>query len=1138
VSEHDAAAVAAADPRRSAWVSANAGAGKTHALANRVTRLLLEGARPERILCLTYTKSAAAEMQARLFGQLGAWSMLEDGKLRIAIGAIGAPAPDADGLKRARRLFALALETPGGLKIQTIHSFCQYLLSRFPIEAEIPPGFRVLDSQTSRDLIAEARTEILERAGSGERQLADAAAYLVTETSEARLRQILDAALGGDRRKLERFFSEFPEQGHALMQAIAFSHGARVNETVEQIAEQFCAESRAQRGRIEETIEWLSQGAKKDKECAEHLRAFLARDCSPDAFRTLRSAFCTKDGEPKESMATKAMRSAAPGLFEYISAMAERYVAAEQRCRAARAAQLAQAALTLADAVRRTYTEMKRARAALDYSDLITRTLHLLKKSNAAAWVLYKLDGGVDHILIDEAQDTSPEQWEIVQRLTEEFFAGEGTRDVFGNRPTIFAVGDEKQSIFSFQGADPSAFAANRCHFAERAGMEFADVTLATSRRSAPEILAFVDAVFVDPEARDGLTTDGAPIRHEVFRTSAKGRVEFWPAIKQPQTPEPDPWRPVDVESEASPVVQLAEKIAAHIRSWLDRRVCLPGHENPVRPGDIMILVPRREPFASEIIRRLIERGVPVAGADRIRLKNEIAVMDLMALGRFVLLPEDDLNLAALLRSPMIDISEEELFALSAHRKSSLWRELSDRRQEATSFGFAHDVLTEMLARADFLPPYEFFAHTLVARGMRSRFLSRLGEEAGDAIDEFLSLTLEYEGIAPPSLEGFLHWIERGDAEIKRDMERGRDEVRVMTVHGAKGLEADIVILPDTTTLPDPPGRRGELLYGENSVVFPIRNPDASAAVLAAKEAAKSQVMKEYRRLLYVALTRAREQLYICGFENKNGIRDGSWYRLAERAAQSIGRKVPRGDGFIYVVGEEQEDSVAPIGPATPTRIELPDWVRGMPPAECERPRLVRPSDDALVDEPATFSPAGQLSGRFRRGILAHTLLARLPDLAPEERAAISITFLDSQGSSPDDARMLTDETLRVLNDPEFAGAFAPGSRAEVGLIADIPELGEGARVSGRIDRLAITDAEILAVDFKTNRPSPKRLEDVPSPYLRQMALYRLALAKLFPDKRIACALVWTDGPRLMRLPEALLDREIAGLRLRLDAAQ
>jgi ATP-dependent helicase/nuclease subunit A len=1123
-------ALAAANPRASAWVSANAGAGKTHTLANRVTRLLLDGAKPERILCLTYTKSAAAEMQGRLFARLGEWAMFDDAKLRNAIAEIGAGVPDTENLKQARRLFALALETPGGLKIQTIHSFCERLLGRFPLEAGIPPSFRVLDEQSARDLIAEARAKVLDRAGSGEIQLAAAVGHIVTETSESRLHQILDAALGNDRRKLERWFSVLPKGEDALRRLADRAHRVQQGDSVEHIAEEFCAEAKAEAEQLASVVVWLSDGSKTDRAFARELAAFSTRGFSTDAFRSLRGAFCKTDGEAKEKLLTKASIEARPELAAYVMRLAERYIAAEQRCRAARAALLAHAALTIADAVRDVYTAAKRIRGALDYADLISETLALLNRSDAAAWVLYKLDGGIDHVLIDEAQDTSPEQWQIVRKLTEEFFAGVGRRGLCATPRTVFAVGDQKQSIFSFQGADPDEFEVNRRHFSGRAREDFADLRLQTSRRSAPEILQFVDAVFADTSAREGLTSSGEPIEHQAFRKEAKGLVEFWPAIKPVKTPEPDYWRPVDVESETSPVVQLADKIAGKIRKWLDDKVRLPGHEQPIRAGDIMILMPRREPFATEIIRKLTQVRVPVAGADRIRVKKEIAVMDLIALGRFALLPEDDLNLAALLRSPLVGLSEEELFALANERQGRLWRELIECREELPSFASAVSFLSEVLRRADYAPPYEFFARALSADNMRARLLARLGPEASDAIDEFLSLALEYERVATPSLEGFLHWIERGDAEVKRDMERGRDQVRVMTVHGAKGLEAGIVFLPDTTTLPDPPGRRGELLYQDDGVIFPIRKADACEAVTAAKEIAKQEALKEHRRLLYVALTRAKDRLYICGFENKNGIREGSWYRLAETAMQRVGEKVEHGDSYIYAVGDKADETTV-AATAQSMKLRLPDWTTAAPPPDRPRPRLIRPSDEIAAGEPATLSPAGpNRAERFRRGLLIHTLLARLPEVPPAERRAIAVAYLIAQDAPASEAADMADSTLRVLDDPQFAAAFGPGSKAEIAIVADLPELGDGARISGRIDRLAVRETNILAIDFKTNRPPPARVEDVSAVYLRQMALYRLALLKLFPGKRIACALVWTEGPRLMPLPEALLDSQIAAL--------
>jgi ATP-dependent helicase/nuclease subunit A len=1123
----------AADPERSAWVSANAGSGKTYTLANRVTRLLLAKAPPAKILCLTYTKAAAAEMQGRLFDQLGKWSMLPDDKLRAQIEEIGGTVESAETLSEARRLFAQALETPGGLKIQTIHAFCERLLSRFPLEAGVAPSFRVLDDQTARELLAEAREQILNRAGSGDGALADAVAYLVTQTSETRLTQILDSVTGGDRRKLEQFFDNLPRDDDALLRAAEAAHGAAPGETYDSIAEGFCAECARDEKQLRQTVAWLAAGGKTDTKKADSIVRALEAAASADSFEHFRAALLKQDGDLYKDYATKALAAARPDLLEYLIALANRMLAAQERCRAAKAAALGHAALVLAAAMRDTYAREKRFRGVLDYDDLISQTLHLLDSRPDAAWVLYKLDGGLDHILIDEAQDTSPEQWQIVRKLTEEIFSGEGReRETIR---TIFAVGDEKQSIFSFQGADPDLFAENRDHFAAHTGGTLANVRLETSRRSVPEVLAFVDTVFEDEAAREGLSK--TPIAHIAHRADAKGRVELWPPLQPEAEPEQDYWRyPVDVPRSRSPVAQLADKVAAEIAGWIKSRRKLPGHDAPIRPGDIMILMPRREPFASEVIRRLKQRDIPVAGADRMKITQQIGVMDLIALGRFALLPEDDLNLAALLRSPLIDVSEDELRDLANPRKATLWRELQARRGETPSFTLAQAFLSDALARADYQPPYEYYSQTLVQHGMRLRLLARLGPEAADAIDEFLSLALSYEQLNTPSLEGFLHWIERGEAEVKRDMERGRDEVRVMTVHGSKGLESDIVILPDTTTLPESAGRRGEFLYTDDGVVFPVKNEEAPQAVLRAKLAAEEAAKREHRRLLYVALTRAKDRLIVCGFENKNGLKDGSWYDLAARAAWKKGIPFERGDETLVAIGDADVENFEGDTRTLSDRVVLPEWIRQNPAPENIRPRLIRPSDAAGEEEPATISPRGKGAARFRRGNLIHALLARLPEIAEESRHDIALKFLCAHQVEPDEVATMADETLAVIHDPHFAAAFAANSRAEVAVVADLPELGDGARLNGRIDRLAVTDTHVLIIDFKTNRPPPKTADKVSTLYKTQMALYRAALAKIYPTRRIACALVWTEGPSLMPLPDALLDAEIARIAARLDS--
>jgi ATP-dependent helicase/nuclease subunit A len=1118
-------AASAADPLVSAWVSAHAGTGKTYTLANRVTRLLLDGAAPQRILCLTYTKAAAAEMAGRLFKQLGEWAMLDDATLAGRIETIGAGARDAEGLRQARRLFALALETPGGLKIQTIHSFCQYILARFPLEAGVAPGFDVLDEQTARELIAGARAQVLERAGDGEAKLAEAAGYLATHAGEGKLNMILASALGGDRRKFERFLDRLDSDSDAIATAVARAHGIEPGERYEDIETSFCAGMKDAETLLRSIAAWLSGGKSTDGKLVQALLKALESGSYDDFYKV----FFTTGGTPRAKLATNGLIADNGELHMHFQEAAIRFHEAEQRCRAARAAALALAALTLAEAAHAEYARAKRSRGVLDYDDLIAETLRLLERREAASWVLYKLDGGLDHILIDEAQDTSPEQWRIVRALAEEFFAGQGACAEKGLSRTLFVVGDEKQSIFSFQGADPAQFEINRRHFESHAGRQLVSVGLTKSRRSAKQILDFVDEVFAGEAVREGVSS--VDIKHETAREQAVGRVVFWPTIKPVEEPERDPWQaPVDVEPESSPVVQLADKVAANIQKWTGGRTYLPGHKEPIQPADIMVLMPRREPFASELIRHLKQRGVPVVGADRIHLLEQIAVMDMIALGRFALLPEDDLNLAALLRSPLIGLSEEELYALAVDREGTLWRALEAAPADTPALAFAHELLSEARSRADYTPPFEFFAHALGAGGGRKRLLARLGAEANDAIDEFLSLALTYERLNTPSLEGFLHWLEAGDVEIRRDMERGRNEVRVMTVHGAKGLEADIVILPDTTTIPEGASRHAALLYDDDTVFFPLADAEAPDCVREAKAKADADTLREHRRLLYVALTRARDELHICGFEGKRGVREGSWYDLMRPIAEARG----------IVIGQDEEivREPPPAGPpeqitSAVTPLVLPSWALHPAKTEQARPRLIRPSEAAGCEEPARVSPAG--AKRFDRGLLVHALLAHLPELHGGERQRLARRYLSARGLDEDECEALIGETLAVLDHPDFAAAFAPGSRAEAAIVADLPELGPATRVSGRLDRLAITDAAVLAIDFKTNRPAPAKASDVAPLYLSQMALYRAALGKVFPGRRIDCALVWTDVPALMPLPAPLLDAEMARIAARLD---
>ena len=523
---------------------------------------------------------------------------------------------------------------------------------------------------------------------------------------------------------------------------------------------------------------------------------------------------------------------------------------------------------------------------------------------------------------------------------------------------------------------------------------------------------------------------------------------------------------------------------------------------------------------------------MPVAGADRLRLLQQIAVKDLIALGRFVLLPEDDLNLAALLRSPLIGFSEDEIYTLCQPRAEDVWSELRQRRRETPVFEFALSFLTEMRRIADLVPPYEFYATALMRHGMKRRLIARLGNDALDSIEEFASLALAYEQINTPSLEGFLYWLEQGETEIKRDMEKSRDEVRVMTVHAAKGLEADIVILPDTTTLPESPGRRGELLVSDDQIIYPLSDREAPTKVKAAKDRAELRAREEHNRLLYVALTRAREQLYICGFENQGGVREGSWYWHCAAAARHLGQEEKRGDEVFWVVGTQTLQPGPPSTAAPAVTFELPEWVKIVPPRQASGSRTIRPSQTDGEDHGAALWQPD--TSRFTRGLQVHTLLARLPDLPAAERPEAATRFLRARGLPAEVIADLITQTMAVLDAPDFAAVFLPTARAEVPIVADLSDLAPSARLSGRIDRLFVGEEEVLAVDFKTDQRLPATIKDIPSPYVAQMALYRAALRKVFPQKRVETALVWTSGPLLMRLPESLLDAEVSRLRLRL----
>ena len=1176
-----AAQHAASDPARSAWVSANAGTGKTFVLTTRVLRLLLAGTKPERILALTYTKAAAAEMSKRVFDRLGIWVTAAPETLAQMLSQVLGRAPTTAETSRARQLFALTIETPGGLKVQTIHGFCERLLKRFPLEAGIPPHFEILDEQTATSLLRTAIDRVLVKAvRQPDEKLGKALHVAVKYATDDSFDDVLRDALRQRQWLLDfsRVLPDEPGETAELVYRRAFDLPLNLNraEVEADIA------GLLDKATLQRAVSMLRAGKATDQDIAAALADALAAPTDQVRIAALRGALLTQAGEPRSDarFITKDVRAAEPALTDKLIKARDSLVALLERQQRLLVLEATVALLLLADAVMTEYQKAKARRTALDFDDLIAKAATLLGQgrdsgqASATQWVLFKLDGGLDHVLVDEAQDTSPTQWSVIEALAQEFFTDSAGRDT---QRTLFAVGDEKQSIYGFQGAAPEMFKAMGDKFhrdATEVGHPLEKVPLNLSFRTTAPVLGAVDAVFADPTRTPGLSAIAEPIRHVAHRIGHAGVVEVWPTERPEDAAKSDTWEPNTEKAVVSPISRLADRIADCIEGWLERGERLASEDRPIRPSDILILVRRRRPFAPAMVAALKRRDIAVAGADRLKLIDQIAVQDLIMLGDFLTMPEDDLALATVLKSPLFGLDDEALMPLAYERKGQLWTALLAEAKAKPHFADAAETLKRWRSEADFLPPYEFFARLLDRDNgrMRKRMLGRLGAEVADPIDEFLNQALKYDDGAPASLTGFLTALRQSEAEIKRDMEQGRNEVRIMTVHGAKGLEAPIVFLPDTCSARSG-GMPGGLLAmaktaprlvgGGRLMVWPVKSAKTIAPVAAARADLKDAEQAERNRLLYVALTRPRDRLYVSGYESSAAPPPECWYRQVRDALAGMATKELCADGREGLRFSCAQ-TVTPVkkaetGDAQMAARVLPDWVSTKARSETRLTMPLAPSRLAPLEtddsgepvaahgdrptEPPMLSPSATRDQvRFLRGTLTHALLEHLPGLPSTRWETGAARFLDVRGKDLTAAtrRSIAAETLAVLRDAKFGVLFGPDSQAEVPIVADIPRpggRGQPLRLNGQIDRLARRNHEVLIVDYKTNRPPPRQASEVAEAYILQLAAYRLALQQIFPGVSVQAAILWTDGARLMEIHARLLDAAEARL-WRLDHAR
>ena len=1111
--------VQAARPDASTWLAANAGSGKTRVLTDRVARLLLEGVEPQNILCLTYTKAAASEMQNRLFDRLGEWAMLDDRRLEnelTELGADGAIAPDR--MRHARTLFARAIETPGGLKIQTIHSFCASLLRRFPLEAGVSPQFAEIEDRAARLLWM----QIVEDFAAGEHAgLVDGIARHITDFA---LQDLIPAIV---------------QKRHAFSTKTTFADILAVFDLppgfdrTALISGVFLGDERQL---ITGLIAALQTGGVNDRKAAAVLSSIAEFDA--DALPVLESVFLTgaKAKEPFSaklgSFPTKAVRQAFPDLVARIDPLMQRIESARNQRLGLMAAEKAYALNAFAAVFLAEYERRKQIRGLLDFDDQIWKARELLNDPAVAAWVLYRLDGGIDHILVDEAQDTSPDQWDVIEKLAQEFTSGQGARP--DTRRTIFVVGDKKQSIYSFQGADPNAFDKMQADFSARlsaTGTELFGLTLEFSFRSAETILRLVDLVFENRDSA-GFVSDS---KHRAFKSMLPARVDLWPPVPKVDDDEAAGlhWTdPVDRPSPVHHYVILAERIATSIKSMIETGQTIPEEtkgeivRRPVRAGDFLVLVQRRSDLFGEIIRACKAAGLPIAGADRLKVGAELAVKDLGALLKFLATPEDDLSLATALRSPLCGWSEQALFDV-AHRRGEtyLWQAL---REQAARFPTTVSMLSDLLGQTDFLRPYDLIERILTRHDGRARLLSRLGAEAEDGINALLSQALAYERSEIPSLTGFLTWLETDGLEIKRQMGSVGDMIRVMTVHGAKGLESPIVILPDTARRQV--RNRDEVMLIQGVPAWRTNADETPSSMDQVRQTARQNEMNERLRLLYVALTRAEKHLIIAtaGDLDKNG---DSWYQIVAQAMEQAGavpHEYPGGQGLRLMDETWDSGTLEPLTPEHAPDEQLPDYFGHaaiLPPPAAE---ILSPSD--LGGAKAIGGAEGETEDIAKqRGARIHLLLERLGDVHRADRETACAQILND--ASADERADALAEAGRVLDTPDLGFLFSSDALAEVPVTAEIG----GTRIHGVIDRLIVDEKIVTVVDFKSNATIPDDPAQCPEGILRQMGAYSAVLSQIYPDHEIRTAILWTHATTLMQLPHDLV-MEALGRTPHLDA--
>lgn len=1083
----------ASNPQNSAWVFASAGSGKTKVLTDRVLRLLLDGVKPDKILCLTFTKVAATEMQNRINQRLADFVLFDEEKLQSELFNLSGISPDSRLIKKARTVFAEILDCENKIKIQTIHSFCQGILRIFPFEAKINPNFELLEESQEKLLLQKAQKEVLRQATTNP-QLRNLVIKINSQLHEESFLELILELLS-KKEKLTELKEKFLSIDNIIAEIFA-KFGAKINHDDSAIFNDFLAT--INKTDLLKLCAALDESALvTNKKIADKIRSFLLTPQLKN-FTNLRSAFFTEKDEIRKINGKILEDPYFFKVFDVHVFLIKNFIEALNAYKNCDNTALL---LRFTDQILENYTQLKKQNAVLDYDDLINETSKLLSNPNFADWVKMKMDGLFDHILVDESQDTNHQQWNIVKSLTDDFFSGIGASN---KDRTIFIVGDEKQSIYSFQGAEANISEEIFSYFSEKLRdhpTQFHKIDLSNSFRSLPIILDAVDTVFSGENEKSAITRVSDFKGHKAIRLGT-GYVEIWPQIrskKREKIVEKNYDWQLDFNEQESHTENdfLAEIIAQKIKNWVENRRVLNGRQKPLEYSDFMILLRRRtDGFDKKLGNVFHKYRIPFGSSGKIKFSENLLIQDLIAASIFATSPHDDLNLAALLKSPLFSVSEEELLEI-CNFKNQYQTTIYKALQRIEKFNLIFFTLAELVKKSQEVNCFEFF-YFLLSEQNRQKILTHFGSQAAEILDKFLLKTFDFCHNISPHLQKFLDFICKLDPEISLPIEKA-NQVIITTIHSAKGLQAPIVIIPDccfdTNKLRS---TKEKISWIDNLPIWCAAKADETALIKIARHEKKNNAKAENLRLLYVALTRAEDELYIAGSGNSSD--SECWYDLVKNRL----REKSKSEKFLNSATEkfgaekfEIVDETLQIG------VQELNYDNAVVTKNSAKPQKITKNIVPEIYKNVTSQPAPILQNQgLNKGKVIHKILeifgknysadknwlAELAEkiLAKEENLTI------------EEKNDIRDKSLLFLNSEQFDKIFSGKIKCEVEI--------SGNHQIKRIDLLIEKENEVLIIDYKSDETLPKA---APPQYLSQLQNYRNLVGKIYPHKKISSAILW-----------------------------